>query len=73
MAHLQSLLDPTYGPLVTVAIPTFNRAPRSRHCLISALSQTYRHFEVLASDNVSTDGMRRLGWPARLFRFGGAN
>jgi glycosyltransferase involved in cell wall biosynthesis len=43
------------GPLVTIAIPTFNRASWLGDCVLSALSQTYPHFEVLISDNASTD------------------
>jgi glycosyltransferase involved in cell wall biosynthesis len=42
-------------PLVTIAIPTFNRASLLKDCITSALSQTYRHLEVLVSDNASTD------------------
>jgi glycosyltransferase involved in cell wall biosynthesis len=42
-------------PLVTIAIPTFNRAALLRGCLASALSQSYRNFEVLVVDNASTD------------------
>ena len=45
-------------PLVTIAIPTFNRAPLLRDCIASALSQTYRNLEVLVSDNASTDETR---------------
>lgn len=43
------------SPLVTIAIPTFNRASWLGDCILSALSQTYPHFEVLVSDNASTD------------------
>lgn len=43
------------GPLVTIAIPTYNRASWLGDCLRSALSQTYPHFDVLVSDNASTD------------------
>ena len=42
-------------PLVTIAIPTFNRASWLKDCIASALSQTYQHFEVLVSNNASTD------------------
>ena len=42
-------------PLVTIAIPTFNRASWLKDCIASALSQTYPHFEVLVSNNASTD------------------
>jgi glycosyltransferase involved in cell wall biosynthesis len=47
-------------PLVTIAIPTFNRAPLLKDCVISALAQTYRNFEVLVSDNASTDNSEEI-------------
>jgi glycosyltransferase involved in cell wall biosynthesis len=47
-------------PLVTVAIPTFNRASLLRECVASALSQTYSNFEVLVSDNASTDDTQEM-------------
>jgi glycosyltransferase involved in cell wall biosynthesis len=43
------------NPLVTIAIPTFNRASWLRECIDAALAQTYRNLEVLVSDNASTD------------------
>src|SRR5271155_1124204 len=43
-------------PLVTVAIPTFNRVGLLKDCVFSALAQSYKRFEVLVSDNASTDG-----------------
>jgi glycosyltransferase involved in cell wall biosynthesis len=42
-------------PLVTIAIPTFNRASWLRSCVYAALAQTYQRFEVVVSDNASTD------------------
>jgi glycosyltransferase involved in cell wall biosynthesis len=42
-------------PLVTIAIPTLNRASWLKECVFSALSQTYRNIEVIVSDNASTD------------------
>ena len=52
-----NLLVPVDGgnPLVTIAIPTFNRASLLKDCVVAALSQTYQHFEILVSDNASTD------------------
>jgi glycosyltransferase involved in cell wall biosynthesis len=47
--------ESTRDPLVTIAIPTFNRASLLADCVPAALSQTYQHFEVLISDNASTD------------------
>jgi glycosyltransferase involved in cell wall biosynthesis len=46
--------DPSY-PLITVAIPTRNRASFVANSVTSALAQTYRNIEVLVSDNASTD------------------
>ncbi|WP_425908306.1 glycosyltransferase family 2 protein [Nitrobacter sp. TKz-YC02] len=47
--------DNLRDPLVTIAIPTFNRAALLQDCLAAALGQTYGNFEVLVSDNASTD------------------
>jgi glycosyltransferase involved in cell wall biosynthesis len=43
-------------PLVTIAIPTYNRAATFlKPCLESALNQTYDNIEVIVADNGSTD------------------
>src|ERR1019366_1480625 len=42
-------------PLVTVAIPTYNRAHLLPYTLSCLQQQTYRDFEVVISDNASTD------------------
>jgi glycosyltransferase involved in cell wall biosynthesis len=55
MSTSHSVSDSAGGPLVTIAIPTFNRASWLKDCVLSALSQTYQHFEILVSDNASTD------------------
>lgn len=48
-------------PLVTIAIPTYNRAASYlRSALESALGQTYPALEILVSDNASTDGTPEL-------------
>jgi glycosyltransferase involved in cell wall biosynthesis len=41
--------------LVTVAIPTYNRASLLKRCIESVLLQTYANFELLVSDNASSD------------------
>ena len=46
---------PGANPMVTIAIPTFNRATWLRDCVRVALTQSYRRFEVLVSDNASSD------------------
>ncbi|MEJ7793678.1 MAG: glycosyltransferase family A protein [Gaiellaceae bacterium] len=42
-------------PLVTVTIPTYNRAHLLRESLESVLAQTVKRLEVIVSDNASTD------------------
>jgi glycosyltransferase involved in cell wall biosynthesis len=51
-------LDPRpSSPLVTIAIPTYNRADSYLpQALKSALNQTYPNLEIIVSDNCSTDG-----------------
>lgn len=49
------------NPLVTIAIPTYNRAEGYlRQSLESALAQTHQDLEVILSDNCSTDDTARL-------------
>lgn len=44
------------GPLVTIAIPTYNRAGGYlKQAIASAVSQTYPHIEIIVSDNCSCD------------------
>jgi glycosyltransferase involved in cell wall biosynthesis len=47
-------------PLVTIGLPTYNRAPSLPRAISSALAQTYRNLELVISDNASTDGTQRL-------------
>lgn len=41
--------------LVSIGIPTYNRAARLRRALALAVSQTYKNLEIVVSDNGSTD------------------
>lgn len=43
------------GPLVTIGIPTFNRAGLLSRTIETVLNQDYEHIEVIISDNASTD------------------
>jgi glycosyltransferase involved in cell wall biosynthesis len=48
-------------PLVTIGIPTYNRAAATLPvALRSALDQTYRNIEIVVSDNASTDATEAL-------------
>jgi glycosyltransferase involved in cell wall biosynthesis len=48
-------------PLVTIGIPTFNRADSYlKDSLKSAVSQTYSNIEIIVSDNASTDNTETL-------------
>jgi len=43
------------NPLVTIAIPTYNRPRELRIAIESALNQTYENLEIFISDNCSSD------------------
>ena len=50
------MLDNVNNPLVTIGIPTYNRASRYlRRAIERSLGQTYRNVEVIVSDNCSSD------------------
>ncbi len=47
-------------PLVSIGIPTFNRASQLEGALASAAAQTYPQLEIVISDNASTDATPEL-------------
>ncbi len=47
-------------PLVSICIPTYNRANVIRKTIDSALSQTYTNIEVIVVDNASTDNTEEI-------------
>ncbi len=52
--HDASVLE-TDGPLVTIGLPVYNGENFIAEALDSILSQTYRNFELVITDNASTD------------------
>lgn len=47
-------------PKITIAIPTYNRAKLLTEAIESVLVQTYEDFELLISDNASTDETKNV-------------
>ena len=54
LSHLGEL------PLVSVGLPTYNRAASLEHAIDSVLSQNYANLELVISDNASTDGTQSI-------------
>lgn len=48
------------APLVSIGLPTYNRATWLPQAIQSALGQTYPNVEVVLSDNASTDGTAEI-------------
>lgn len=51
---------PAKAPLVTVGLPLYNSARQLRQAMDSLLGQTLSDFEIVISDNASTDGTAAL-------------
>lgn len=50
--------DMVVNPLVTIAVPTYNRPDQLQEAVASALSQSYRTLEVVIGDNGSSEAVR---------------
>lgn len=48
------------GPLVSIAIITYNQKEFLRECIESCLAQTYKNIEIVVADDASTDGTQDL-------------
>lgn len=48
------------GPLVSIAIITYNQKEFLRECIESCLAQTYKNIEIVIADDCSTDGTQDL-------------
>jgi Glycosyl transferase family 2 len=46
---------PSSYPLITIAIPTYNRSGLVKSCVENVLAQSYQNIEVMVSDNASPD------------------
>lgn len=47
-------------PLVSIGLPTYNRASSLRKAITSALGQSYKNIELIISDNASSDDTERI-------------
>jgi glycosyltransferase involved in cell wall biosynthesis len=52
--------DSLVVPQVSIGMPVFNGEPFIREALDSLLAQTFKDFELIISDNASTDGTRAI-------------
>ena len=52
--------DEKMKPLISVIIPTYNRAILLERAIISAISQTYKNIEIIVIDDGSRDGTKRV-------------
>lgn len=48
------------NPLVSIGMPTYNGSRYIRHALDSLLNQSYRNFELIISDNASSDETQKI-------------
>jgi len=49
-----------HSQLVSIGLPTFNRVATLKRALDSLLAQTYNNFELIISDNASTDDTEKI-------------
>ena len=54
------MTNPNHTPLVSVGIPTYNRAESLKKTIASVINQTYSNLEIIISDNASTDSTQQV-------------
>ena len=54
------MTNPNHTPLVSVGIPTYNRAESLKKTITSVINQTYSNLEIIISDNASTDSTQQV-------------
>jgi len=57
---MTSLKNKNNHPLISIIIPTFNRADWIKAAIESVLKQTYQNFELLIIDDGSTDNTKKI-------------
>ncbi|HEV7903627.1 MAG TPA: glycosyltransferase family 2 protein [Pyrinomonadaceae bacterium] len=57
---MTAILETNRAPLVSVGLPTYNRASKLRRAVESVLAQDYPNFELIISDNASPDGTQAM-------------
>lgn len=57
---MTAILETNRAPLVSVGLPTYNRASKLRRAVESVLAQDYSNFELIISDNDSPDGTQAM-------------
>jgi len=66
MSQIANLTEPKSSvsaqslPLVSIGLPVYNEEKHLREVLDSLLAQDYENFEIIISDNASTDGTGRI-------------
>ena len=53
-------MNPPYSPLISIVIPTYNRADLIPKAIQSVLDQTYQNWELIIVDNYSDDGTKEV-------------